>query len=390
MSVQARPLPLHSPRTAAVPGRGLLVHEWLAATGGSEQVFDRMVADFPDADVLCLWDDRGDRYPGRSVRETWLARTPLRHHKALALPLMPAVWAHQMRGSYDWALVSTHSFAHQVRFSCAPGMRKVLYVHTPARYVWEPELDARGGGRVARVVSPWLRSIDRRRASEAHTVLANSHYVARRIERTWSRTARVVHPPVAVERIAAVPDWRTRLEGPEAGLAAGLPPAYVLGASRFIPYKRLDLVIRAGEAVDLPVVIAGGGPEERHLRRLAAEARVPVHLVIDPSDALLYSLYQQATVFVFPPVEDFGIMPVEAMACGTPAVVNVEGGASETLAGRPVGAVFDPAVPGSLRDAVDTASRRRRATVAQHARRFDARTFDDALTAAVVEAVTAS
>ncbi|MCD2193640.1 glycosyltransferase [Actinomycetospora endophytica] len=387
MTGYAHPLP--SARAAQLPGHGLLVHEWLAPAGGSEQVFDRIVADFPRADVLCLWDDRGNRYPDRQVRETWLARTPLRHHKALALPLTPLVWAHQMHGTYDWAVVSTHSFAHHVRFSCAPGMRKILYVHTPARYVWEPELDARGDGALARAASPWLRALDRRRAAEAHTLVANSHFVARRIARTWSREAHVIHPPVEVERIASVRDWRGRLDGPEAAVSDGLPSEFVLGASRFIPYKRLDLVIRAGEAVDLPVVIAGGGPEEEALRAAAAPARVPVHVVVDPSDALLYSLYQRATVFVFPPVEDFGIMPVEAMATGTPAVVNVEGGAPETLAGRPVGAVFDAASPASLREAVETACSRHRATVADHARRFDSRLFDDAMTSTVVEAVSA-
>lgn len=388
MTGEARPLP--AARAIELPGHGLLVHEWLARTGGSEQVFDRLVADFPGADILCLWDDLENRYPDRRVRETWLARTPLRRHKAIALPMMPLIWAHQMRGAYDWAVVSTHSFAHHVRFSCAPGMRKVLYVHTPARYVWEPELDARGNGALARAASPWLRALDRHRAAEAHTLIANSHYVARRVARTWGREARVVHPPVEVERIASVRDWRARLDGNEATSAEALPAEFVLGASRFIPYKRLDLVIRAGEAVDLPVVIAGGGPEEGALRAMASASRVPVHFVIDPSDALLYSLYQRATVFVFPPVEDFGIMPVEAMAAGTPAVVNVEGGAPETLAGRPVGAVFDPASPASLREAVDAAGRRNRATVAHHARHFDSRLFDDAMTRAVVEAVTAS
>ncbi|HWN26077.1 MAG TPA: glycosyltransferase [Actinomycetospora sp.] len=389
MTAHARPLvlPAHPERTAALPGRGVLVHEWLARAGGSEQVFDRIVADFPGADLLCLWDDRDDRFRGRPVRETWLARTPLRHHKALTLPLTPLVWGHQMRGSYDWAVVSTHSFAHHVRFSHSPGMRKILYVHTPARYIWEPDLDARGGGRLARAASPVLRHVDRRRAADAHTVIANSRYVARRIARTWSREARVIHPPVEVERIASVRDWRTLLAGDEARTAAALPHDYVLGASRFIPYKRLDLTIRAGEAVGLPVVLAGGGPEERALREIAATARVPVHFVVDPSDALLYSLYQRATVFVFPPVEDFGIMPVEAMAAGTPVVINAEGGAPETLAGRPVGAMFDAGSPASLAEAVDAATRLPRGPVAEHARRFDARVFDEALTATVAEAV---
>jgi glycosyltransferase involved in cell wall biosynthesis len=366
----------------------VLVHEWLAHTGGSERVFDHIVGDFPDADVLCLWDDdAGGRYPGRTVRETWLARTPLRHHKGLALPLMPLTWGHRMRGAYDWAVVSSHSFAHHVRFSCSPGMRKIVYVHTPARYVWEPDLDVRGGGPAARLASPLLRAWDRSKAAEAHTVIANSEYVARRIERTWSRSAQVIHPPVEVAAIAAVTDWRTHLDGPEAAQVEALPATFLLGASRFVPYKRLDLVIAAGEAVDLPVVLAGGGPEEGRLRSLAARARVPVHLVVDPSDAMLRSLYQRALVFVFPPVEDFGMMPVEAMACGTPVVVNTEGGARETLAGRPVGAIADPASTASLRAAVQTASRCPRPAVAEHARRFDAPVFDRALTAAVTGAV---
>ncbi len=389
VDTQTRPFAPAPTSSGELPGRGVLVHEWLARTGGSERVFDHIVADFPGADVLCLWDDSGGsgRYPARSVRETWLARTPLRHHKELALPLMPLAWAHQMRGAYDWAVVSSHSFAHHVRFSCSPGMRKVLYVHTPARYVWEPDLDARGGGHTARAASPLLRAIDRRKAAEAHTVIANSDYVARRIERTWSRAAQVIHPPVEVGAIAAVTDWRSRLDGPEAARVRDLPATFVLGASRFVRYKRLDLVIRAGEAAGLPVVLAGGGPEEPRLRCLAAGARVPVHIVTEPSDALLYSLYQRALVFVFPSVEDFGIMPVEAMACGTPVVVNAEGGARETLAGRAVGAIVDPASAESLRSGVETASACPRSAVAEHARRFDATFFDQALTAAVVTAV---
>ena len=230
VDTQTRPFAPAPAPAGELPGRGVLVHEWLARTGGSERVFDHIVADFPGADVLSLWDDSSGsgRYPGRTTRETWLARTPLRHHKELALPLMPLAWAHQMRGAYDWAVVSSHSFAHHVRFSCSPGMRKVLYVHTPARYVWEPDLDARGGGHAARAAGPLLRAVDRRKAAEAHTLIANSHYVARRIERTWSRTAQVIHPPVEVAAIAAVGDWRAHLDGPETARVRDLPATYVL------------------------------------------------------------------------------------------------------------------------------------------------------------------
>ena len=100
-----------------MPANGVLVHEWLAEHGGSEGVFDVLVGSFPDADVLVLWSDRADPYPGRTVTETWLARTPLRRHKALAMPFAAAAWRNRRATGYDWALVSSHQFAHHVSFA---------------------------------------------------------------------------------------------------------------------------------------------------------------------------------------------------------------------------------------------------------------------------------
>ncbi|MEU5842250.1 glycosyltransferase [Rhodococcus sp. NPDC047139] len=312
----------------AVPG--ILVHEWIARDGGSEKVLDEFVRAFPDADVLCLWDD-ADRYPERTVHESGLARTPLRRNKALALATMPYFWRRRP-GSYDFALVSSHCFAHHVTFDAAPnGFEKLVYVHTPARYLWNPELDDRGASLAVRCAAPPLRALDRRRAREGAHFAANSDFVRRRIERAWGVDARVIFPPVETTRISAVPDWRNELSAAESDLVEGLPEIFVLGASRFVPYKRLDWVIRAAERAGLPAVIAGSGPEERRLRRLAAESTVPVHVLARPSDALLYSLYQQAHVYVFPAVEDFGIMPVEARAAGARVIVNSLGGAGETV-----------------------------------------------------------
>ena len=140
---------------------GVLVHEWIERDGGSEKVLDEFVRCFPDADVLCLWDNAG-RYPGRTVVESGLARTPLRRSKALALPAMPFVWRDRP-GDYDFALVSSHCFAHHVSFRTPPAeFRKYVYVHTPARYLWTPELDERGTSPAARLASPVLRGIDKR------------------------------------------------------------------------------------------------------------------------------------------------------------------------------------------------------------------------------------
>lgn len=338
-------------------GRGVLVHEWLARTGGSENVFDAMVAAFPEADLLCLWNDVPGRYAGRDLRETWLSRTPLRRSKAAALPAIVPTWRGRRPGKYDWALVSSHMFAHHVSFAGAPSdFRKYVYVHSPARYLWNPELDERGAGAVARLASPPLRRLDRSRAREAHEIAANSAYVRERVRRAWDRDAVVIHPPVEVERIQSVGRWADLLSPAERALLGALPRPFVLGASRFVEYKRLDLVMEAGAAAGLPVVLAGAGPLRDRLSAAAERSPVPVTIVDAPSRELLYALYQAAEVYVFPAVEDFGIMPVEAMAAGTPVVAQRIGGTSETVTDGGSGVLTDFASTADLRAAVSRAS----------------------------------
>lgn len=311
---------------------GVLVHEWIERSGGAEKVLDEFVKCYPDADLHCLWNDAAGRYSTTDVHESVLASTPLRRSKALAVPVMPFTWRRLPNRDYDFALISSHLFAHHAAFRGARNdVPKFVYVHTPARYVWNPELDQRGNSPLAKLGSPLLRRIDRKRASEGASFAANSEFVRERVERAWGVSARVIHPPVDVDRITAVDDWRTRLNDNELQLLSSLPSNFVLGASRFIPYKRLDWVIRAAERAGVAAVIAGSGPEEDRLRALAAAASVPVRIVHRPSDALLFALYQQALAYLFPPIEDFGIMPVEAMAAGARVITNSVGGASETV-----------------------------------------------------------
>ena len=333
---------------------GVLVHEWIAMHGGSENVFDQFVQAFPDADIRCLWNDTGaDRYPGRTINESWLARTPLRKSKAAALPFMLNAWRDLPDDDYEWALISSHLFAHHATFkNTSPDFHKYVYVHTPARYIWTPELDARGNNPIARMMTPSLKSIDKKRAAEGATFIANSKFVKARIERFWDQEAKVIYPPVAVEEIQSVADWRTKLTGGELAILEALPESFVLGASRFIPYKRLDLVIDAAEAVGMPAVLAGGGPLEAELRAQAEGRRVPVHFVTSPSNELLFALYQAATVFVFPAIEDFGIMPIEAVAAGATTLVNALGGSSECLELGVSGVTFNDDIVHGLESAI--------------------------------------
>ena len=354
---------------------GVLVHEWIAKAGGSENVFEAVSRIYPDADLLCLWNDSDGRFDRARLTESWLARTPLRRSKVAALPLLPSTWRHAPDRGYDWALISSHLFAHHARFPGVAADDRFVYVHSPARYIWTPELDLRGRHRATRAAAAALKPLDRRRAQETKHIAANSEFVRRRIADTWGVDSIVIHPPVEVTRIQAQGDWSEVLEPVERRALDGLPTEFLLGASRFIPYKRLDEVIRAGELTGTPVVLAGRGPEEERLRDRAAEASVPVSFVIGPSTPMLYALYARAAALVFPAVEDFGIMPVEAMASGTPVVAQAVGGAAESVVAGETGAhtTFDS--DADVRDAVATARALYPETCRVRARDFSAEVF---------------
>lgn len=360
---------------------GVLVHEWIAQAGGSENVLQALAEIYPDAPVLCLWNDSVGRFGPERVEESWLARTPLRRSKAAALPLMPLTWRLVADRGYDWALISSHAFAHHARFrGAAPDFRKLVYVHTPARYVWTPELDARGGGAVAKAASRVLQPVDRRRAQAGAEFAANSAYVADRIRRVWGVDSRVIHPPVDVERIQGTADWASRLGGLERSALDALPDGFVLGASRFIPYKELERVIAVGEATDRPVVLAGSGPSRADLMDRARDTSVPVHVIDSPSSEMLYALYARAALYVFPALEDFGIMPVEAMAAGAAVLARDTGGAAESTVHGVTGALSSFSSPSEIREAVEIATATRREDRQAHAEQFGRGRFSDEIT----------
>lgn len=359
---------------------GLITHEWIEPRGGSENVLEAIAALFPDAEIMTPWNNAPHRFPDRVVHELWLSKSKLRGRKAASVPALAQAWRHAIPKDgpgYDWIIASSHLFSHHVRpRGTSKSAPKLIYAYTPARYIWTPEMDARGRGVSARAASTFLRPLDRRRAREATAVAGISEYVRDRIQESWGVEASVVYPPVETTAIQSVEDWRTKLHDEEAVILDSLPDQFILGASRFIPYKRLDLVIAAGEKIGLPVVLAGGGPERDRLRSLAQSARVPVRIIDDPTTPLLYALYQAATVFVFPPIEDFGIMPIEAMALGTPAVGSRIGGSGETILDGVSGAHFDEHTPSSVAAAVVRALDVHAQDARNHATKFSREAFD--------------
>jgi glycosyltransferase involved in cell wall biosynthesis len=226
-------------------------------------------------------------------------------------------------------VVSSHAFCHHLATRAADrGISAYAYIHSPARYVWVPDLDDRGNSLAGRLGRSYFRHWDRRHVSTAVNYAANSQFVAMRIADSWRVDASVIYPPVDIERIQGSSG---ELDDADNATLCALPPDFVLGASRFVAYKNVDAAIIAGELLDLPVVLVGAGPDEARLRMLASQARIPVIFTGRVSDDLLLELYRRSALFVYMAVEDFGIMPVEAMAAGTPTLVNEIGGARESV-----------------------------------------------------------
>ncbi|MEH1097891.1 glycosyltransferase [Micromonospora sp. CPCC 205561] len=338
------PHPVAPPAAGAplLAGRSVaLVHEWFGATGGSENVFLAIADLVPHARRIVLWADRDVEVDRLGLRETWLARTPLRRSKALALPLMPLAWRTVGDDRYDVVISSSHAFAHTVRLGSPERTRHLSYVHAPARYVWSPDFDGRGSGALLSGPRRALQAVDVRLSRHVHAYAANSREVQARIRRFWKRDAVVIHPPVDV-------DFFGRADVSRA------PRDYLLGVGRWIPYKNFDLMIEVAAEAGMPLTIAGSGPEEDRLRRAAAAVRVPVTFEVRPTRERLRELYAGARALLFPAHEDFGIIPVEAQACGTPVIGLDSGGLLETVVDGETGFLV-----GSMRPADHAAAVRR-------------------------------
>lgn len=309
--------------------RTLVAHEWIAGLGGSENVFEQILRTVPHCRAVCMWN--GGTGPVRfgALEETWLARSPLRGRLAAAMPFMGSAWKRVDLTDVDRVIVSSHAFSHHLASRAANSrIPAFAYIHSPARYVWAPEFDDRGNSLVGRLGRSYFRRWDRRHACGDVNYAANSQFVAKRMADAWEVKSSVIYPPVDTERIQG---FGGQLSDADSACVQALPSEFVLGASRFVAYKNVDAAISAGEILGLPVVLVGTGPEESRLRALADEVRVPVVFTGQVSDGLLIELYRRAALFVYMAVEDFGIMPVEAMACGTPVLVNEIGGARESV-----------------------------------------------------------
>jgi glycosyltransferase involved in cell wall biosynthesis len=363
-------------RTAEVgevtgPQAGLrvaLVHDWLTGMRGGEKVLEVFCELYPEADIYTLLHVPGTVSPTierHRVHTSFVQRLPrARRYYRQYLPLFPLAIEQFRLDRYDLVLSSSHCVAKSV---ITPGRaRHLCYCHTPMRYAWE-QFDAYfGRQRVGLVQSTLLRPIlaglarwDRATSGRPDAYLTNSRHVASRIRRYYTRDATVVYPPV--DTVFYHPD----------GTAPG---DHALVVSALVPYKRIDRAIEACALAGLPLKIVGTGPDEASLRRLA---RGDVEFLGNRSDEEIRDLYRGAAVVVMPGEEDFGIVPLEAQACGRPVVALGCGGALETVVDGTTGILVQEESAAAMAAALTAATFDRfdPVTIRQHAMAFGRERF---------------
>ncbi len=365
-----------------------IVHDWLVAPGGAEKVLEQMIECFPDADLFSLVDFLEDRRPlhGKPVTTSFIQRLPLAQRRYRAyLPLMPLAVEQFDLAGYDLIITSSYAVAKGVLVG--PDQTHVSYVHSPMRYAWDlqhqylREAGLTRGPRswLVRVLLHYLRGWDSHSANSVDRLIANSQFVARRMVKTYRREAAVIPPPVDVHEF----ELCTHKED------------FYLTASRMVPYKRIDLIVETFSATPhRKLIVIGDGPEMAAIR---AKAGPNVIILGYQPIGVLRDYLQRARAFIFAAEEDFGIVALEAQACGTPVIAFGKGGALETVVplgeAHPTGVYFGRQTVVSMLDAIDRFERQHEqitpAACRANAERFSAAVFRRAFMAEVTRTIAA-
>lgn len=333
-----------------------LAHHWLVSAGGGEKVLYELHQMYPDAPIYTT-AYRPDKFPefaGADVRTSYLDKIPFLKRKH---QLFPAFLGTPFKlfnmSSYDIVISSCAAEAKYVRTNAKT--LHICYCHTPVRYYWtdyEWRLNNLPFGRInwlARLVFPLLvgvlRRIDYRAAQGVDVYIANSQHIRERIKQYYHHDSTVIYPPVETARLLKMPRK---------------PGDYYLIVGRQVASKRLDLAIDAFNELGLPLKIVGAGEE---ISRQRPRAKSNIEFLGRVSDAERDRLYAGAKGFIFPPEEDFGMVPIEAMAAGTPVIAYGRGGALEYVKDGETGVLFGHQTPADLMAAV---------------RRFETLSFDEA------------
>lgn len=319
-----------------------VVHDWLTGMRGGEVVLDSILKLFPNAELFTLFytpNKLNERIENRKIHTAFTDKLPFKDNKyRYYLPLFPAaIESFDFRG-FDLIVSSSHCVAKGI--IPPPGVVHLSYLHTPMRYVWDLYYDyfpQKSGIKffLLSLVSNYLRMWDVTSSHRVDSYTCNSSFVANRIQKYYSRKAKVIHPPCLEEGFRVETDKKED---------------YYLIVSAFAPYKKIGLAIEAFRKNKRKLIVIGGGQEENSLKKnlpnnVTILTRLPKNEIID--------YYKKAKGFIFPGLEDFGITPVEAQAYCTPVIAYGKGGALETVVKGKTGVFFENQEVDDLNEAIE-------------------------------------
>ncbi len=315
-----------------------LVCDWLTVFAGAERVVLELHELFPNAPIYTtLYNaENCPQFKNADVRESKLRFIPgARHFHRLLLPWMPKAFESMDLDEYDLVISSCHSTSKGILTS--PNTLHICYCHSPIRYVWDQshayQAQFKSFSPFRFLFTPLLNKLrlwDRLAAERVDDYIANSSYVGERIQKYYGRKSTVIPPPVDLFKFTST---------------SGERDDYYLAVGRLIPYKRFDLIVDACKAAGKKLKVVGVGPSLKELKKRGNEN---IEFLGKISDEELKAVYQKAKALIFPQLEDFGIVPLEAMACGTPVIAYKKGGALETVTEGVSGLFFEEQTVESL------------------------------------------
>lgn len=348
-----------------------IVHEWITNVAGAERVVLAMKELFPKAPIYtAVFDsEKAKPFAKMDIRPSFLQKIPLMKSKReLLVPFTPFAFESFDLSEYDLVISSTTVAAKGI--ITKPTTLHVSYCHTPPRYLWEPQVDPRAANGLFSGLRQntihKMRLWDRVAADRVDYYMANSCYVKNRIKKYYQRDAEVVYPCVDVERFK--PAKPEEIED------------YYLFVSRLVNYKRCDIVVEAFNQLGLPLKIIGRGPEKK---KLVQSAKSNVEFLGFLTDQDMKKYYERAKAFIFAAEEDFGIVPVEAMAAGRPVIAFGKGGVTESVIEGKTGEFFMQQTADSLIAAVKNFDPKKydSSVIRQQALKFSKENFKEELKA---------